>query len=178
MRVVSYYKDQKPNNLSDTDLELCRDAILLAQEESTTDRLSDNYSYNRLHLDRMVLFNIVFDNDKPVLMSGSQLINNNTVRVFSRYYHFNNYRTNGTVLLDKVDDFLELKYSLEYLNNFKLIIWTRDKSKGFFTKLKKGRPDVFADWIVHPTKEQIMYPDNHQYVFYTGDIKFLIQPTM
>lgn len=180
MRVVSYYKDRIQNpNLTNHDIDLCRDALLLAQEENTSDRLSGNYNYKRLNLDRMVLFNFVFDNNKPVLMSGSQIINEKTVRVFSRYYHFVDYRTDGKTLLDKVDDFLELKYSIDYLKNkYDLIIWTRDKSKGFFTKLKTGRPDIFKDWIVHYQKEKIIYPDNYQYVFYKGNIDSLMQATI
>jgi hypothetical protein len=100
-------------------------------------------------------------------------VNVNSIRVFSRYFSFNKYKTDGTELLDKVDNFDELKYSLEYLNH-KLIFWSRDKSPKFFHRLKDGRPDVFSKWEVHPDKLEIIYPNNNQYVFYNGDVNEIL----
>ena len=126
----------------------------------------------------MLLFNFVFDGDNPVLMSGCQKITKDVVRVFSRYYHFKDYRTDGSNMFEKVDDFMELRYSLDFLSSYAGVIWTRDKSPGFFKKLKNARPDIFSDWNVYPDKVKILYPDNYQYVFYTGNISSLTHPTM
>jgi hypothetical protein len=120
----------------------------------------------------------VFDGDNPVLMSGCQKITKDVVRVFSRYYHFKDYRTDGSNMFEKVDDFMELQYSLDFLSGYAGVIWTRDKSPGFFKKLKNARADIFNDWKVYPDKVKILYPDNYQYVFYTGDISSLTHPTI
>ncbi len=170
LRLVHYIIDGYVNHsLSYLDRDLCKKAIEKAA--SSNDRLAENYSYDKLNLDKMLFYNFVFENNNPLLMSGCQYINNKTARVQSRYYAFN--RTDGTNLFEKIDDFYELKTSMEKLKDYPLIIWTRDKSKGFFTKLKKARPDVFQDWKVHPTKKKILYPNNYQYVFYKGDIDLL-----
>ena len=71
----------------------------------------------------------------------------------------------GTELLEKVDNFEELQWTLEQIHS-KFIFWSRDKSPKFFEKLKEGRPDLFKDWIVHDEKINIIYPNNEQYVFY------------
>jgi len=170
MRIVSLH--QEPD--------LCMAAIQKAGRESIGDRLANNYTKGKLKLDQMVLFNVVLDGDNPVLMSGCQKITKDVVRVFSRYYHFKDYRTDGSNMFEKVDDFMELKYSLNFLFHLRYagVIWTRDKSSGFFKKLKKARPDIFSDWNVYPDKVKILYPDNYQYVFYTGNISSLTHPTM
>ena len=77
-----------------------------------------------------------------------------------------------------VDDFDELKYTLRHLDN-KLIYWSRDKSPKFFERLKAGRPDIFSEWQVHPTKINIMrnektVKDNYQNIFFTGDINEIL----
>ena len=124
-------------------------------------------------------FNFVFDDNNPVCMSGCQKISNNVIRVFSRYYVFDKFRTNNN-LLDKVDNFMELKYSLERLKHYNLIIWSRDKGSGFFKRLKRHRSDIFANWEICPSQIELMYPNNFQSVFYTGDISYIneVQPTM
>lgn len=158
--------------LEDEELELCDYAMHLLRDESEGDRLESNYTRQHMHLDKMVMYNIVFDDYKPVIATGTQTINEDVVRVFSRYWHFKDYRTNGKYLFDKVDNFEELKYTLDNVDS-QCYIWTRDKAKGFFTKLKNHRPDVFNDWEVWPDKINILYPDNYQYVFYKGDISLL-----
>ena len=177
MRIISYIRDGIRTHEDD---ELCHSAFLQMETERDGDRLSDNYSFSKLNLDRMVMFNFVFDGDQPVLCSGCENIYPGVVRVMSRYYHFKSYRTDGTSLLEKVDDFKELQYCVNELD-VPLIIWTREFSKGFFTRLKKGRPDVFGDWEVYPDKLQIGSPplkkaNNLQYVFYKGDINYLRNP--
>lgn len=151
--------------------DLCFDAFLRMQESK--DRLSKNYNFNKLHLDKMQHYNFMFDCENPVLASGCEIVSNNVTRVMSRYYVFPPYRTNGTNLLEKVDDFYELKYSLERLKEFKLIIWSRDKNSNFFKRLKYGRPDLFSDWKIYPQKIELKYKDNFQSIFYVGDITYL-----
>ena len=168
MRIVSLHEEP----------DLCMAAIQKAEQESKGDRLADNYTKNKLNLNQMIMFNFVFDEDNPVLMSGCQKITKDVVRVFSRYYHFKDYRTDGSNMFEKVDDFMELQYSLDFLSGYAGVIWTRDKSPGFFKKIKKDRPVIFSDWNVYPDKVKILYPDNYQYVFYTGNISSLTHPTM
>lgn len=171
MRILPYIIGGKQNtDLSAADILLCEKALLLA--EQSTDRLQENYKIDRLHLEDMIMFNFVFEGTTPVLMSGCQTVNENTIRVQSRYFAFE--RTDGTDLLEKIDDFLELEYCLDRISHYPLIIWTRDKSKGFFNRLKKGRSDIFNEWYIHPEKIPVIYPNNEQYVFYKGDINYML----
>tara|TARA_Y100000385_G_scaffold59774_1_gene57934 strand:+ start:26659 stop:27228 length:570 start_codon:yes stop_codon:yes gene_type:complete len=177
-RVVPYiYKGRFNFEISQRDMSLCDNAIYTMSLQRGGDRLDENYSGRNLHLKDMHLYNFVFDGIEPVLASGAQY-DGDSIRVFSRYFGFNNYRTNGKILLDKVDDFDELKYTLRHLDN-KLIYWSRDKSPKFFERLKAGRPDIFSDWKVHPDKVNIMrtagtVSDNYQSIFYTGDINEIL----
>jgi hypothetical protein len=141
--------------------------------DSLNDRLADNYSGTKLNLDKMYNFTFTYDGDNIVQCSGTQICNDKVVRVLSRYYVFNEYRTDGTNPLEKTDDFAELKYTLNTLSDFPLVIWTRDKGKGFFKRLKRGRPDIFSEWKVYPEQIELMHKDNYQSVFYTGDITHL-----
>ena len=143
------------------------------QLDSLNDRLADNYSGAKLNLDKMYNFTFTYDKDNIVQCSGTQRCTDNVARVFSRYYVFNEYRTDGTNPLEKTDDFAELKYTLDTLSDFPLIIWSRDKGKGFFKRLKRGRPDLFKDWEVYPEQIELMYKNNYQSVFYTGDVNYL-----
>ena len=175
-RIVPYLYNRKINmEISTWDRTICEAALAMMQMERKSHRLADNYTYEQLHLSKMFLYNFVFYKDtfEPIFCSGSQVVNDNSIRVFSRYFSFNKYKTDGTELLDKVDNFDELKYSLEYLNH-KLIFWSRDKSPKFFHRLKDGRPDVFSKWEVYSDKLEIIYPNNNQYVFYTGDINEIL----
>lgn len=146
---------------------------LYTDANSGSDRLGENYSPGRLHLNKMYNFNFVMNNNDPVLVSGSQICSQNVVRVFSRYYVFRNYRTQDINTLNKTDNFLELKYTLNNLENFKLIIWSRDKGPRFFNRIKKDRTDLFRDWYVHPKKIELMYKNNWQSIFYKGNISYL-----
>lgn len=168
LKLVSYIYRSHCTNLEN---ELCYDAFL--QMAESQDRLADNYSFNKLNLNKMYYYNILFDNNNPVLASGSQMLSDNVIRVMSRYYSFPDYRTDGTNLLEKVDNFYELQYVLKRLEDFKLIIWSRDKGSSFFKRLKVGRPDIFSNWKVYPKKIELKYKNNFQYVFYTGDISYL-----
>ena len=143
------------------------------QLDSIGDRLENNYIKNNLHLDDMYNFIFSYDDKNLVQVSGCQICSNNVVRVFSRYYVFKEYRTDGKSLFVKTDNFSELKYSLKTLSDFKLIIWSRDKSSGFFKKLKKHRSDIFHDWKVYSKQVELMYKNNYQSIFYTGDISYI-----
>ena len=156
MRIVPYIKQSVRTHVGD---EACADAFLQMQLESMDDRLGDNYKYHRLNLDKMYNFNFVFDGDEPVQASGCQTLSDDVVRVFSRYYVFEDYRTDSSNPLDKTDDFAELKYAMETLSAFPLIIWTRDKGSGFFKRLKRGRPDLFSEWEVYPEQIELMHKD-------------------
>jgi len=173
-RVVPYiYKGKYNFEISQRDMSLCDNAIYMMGKERGGDRLDENYSGRNLHLGKMLIYNFVFDGIEPVLASGAQT-DGNAVRVFSRYFGFNKYRTDGTKLLEKVDDFEELKYTLKHLTDKPLIYWSRDKSPKFFERLKEGRQDIFSEWQVHPTKINIIYPNNKQYIFFTGDINEIL----
>ena len=50
VRIVPYIKDSKPTY---EEPDQCHDAFLQLQVEKDTDRLSDNYSYKNLNLDRL-----------------------------------------------------------------------------------------------------------------------------
>lgn len=141
--------------------------------DSLNDRLADNYSGTKLNLDKMYNFTFTYDGDNIVQCSGTQICTNNVARVLSRYYVFNEYRTDGINPLEKTDDFAELKYTLNTLSDFPLVIWTRDKGKGFFKRLKRGRPDLFDKWEVYPEQIELMYKNNHQNIFYIGDVTHL-----
>ena len=139
--------------------------------DKTHDRLARNYDLDRLHLDRMTEFNAVVDqHGRPMHLCGYEHITPDVVRIMSRYYVFKNFRTDGSNLLEKTDNFQELATMMPQLQEkYKLIIWSRDKSAGFFKRLHSGRPDIFANWCLHKNRIELMYKDNFQNIFYTGD---------
>jgi len=173
-KVIPYiWKGDFNFELSSDEAALCRAAIAQMDNERKGQRLEDNYSYKELKLDKMFMYNFVFDGTEPVFCSGAQT-DGDAVRVFSRYFGFNKYRTDGTDLLAKSDNFDELEYTLGHINN-SLIYWSRDKSPNFFHKLKEGRPDIFNEWEVYPEKIEIIYPNNRQHIFYNGDIDEILR---
>ena len=174
-KLIPYYYNCKPNlNISEEDRVRCERTLHQLQSYRHIDRLCDNYTIANLKLDSMLLYNIVYDTVKesPVFVSGTQILNSDVVRVFTRYFAFPEYRTDGTNLLQKVDDFEELNYSLTTAADYKLVIWSRDKSPGFFNRLKLGRPDIFSDWNISFPIE-LMFKNNYHHIFYTGDPKYL-----
>ena len=56
--------------------------------DSLNDRLSDNYTGDKLNLDKMYNFTFTYDGDNIVQCSGTQICTRNVARVFSRYYMF------------------------------------------------------------------------------------------
>lgn len=201
-KVVPYIWRGKVNpKLTYKELELCANAFKLMEKERHNHRLADNYSEKGLHLDKMWIYNIVFGpllkhkrykHDvrgkeiyhrqlPPMFASGVQE-HGKAARIFSRYFEFDQYKTDGSTLLDKVDDWEELKYVFELLGYFqehKVAYWSRDKSPLFFHKLLKELPHIFGvqedikdstSWQVHPEKLEIIYPNNKQYIFYNGDL--------
>lgn len=141
--------------------------------DSLGDRLSKNYIKSKMRLDKMYNFNFTYDGNNIVQCSGTQICTQEVARVFTRYYVFTEYRTDGTSPLEKADDFEELKFTLKTLSDFKLIIWSRDRGSGFFKKLKRGRPDIFSDWEVHNERIELMYKNNFHSIFYKGDPTYL-----
>ena len=141
--------------------------------DSLDDRLFKNYTKSRLNLDKMYNFNFTYDGKEIVQCSGTQICTPDVARVFTRYYVFTEYRTDGTNPLEKTDNFEELKFTLKTLSDFKLVIWSRDKGAGFFKRLKRGRPDIFSDWEVHDKKIELMSKNNFQSIFYKGDPTYL-----
>ena len=159
------YQGRENYNISFEDRLLCEKALLQLEDERDKHRLSENYTDKGLHFDKMFIYNFVFDGTEPVFCSGAQIVNEFGIRVFSRYFAFEKYKTDGTELLDKNDNFEELLWTMEKIRG-KVIFWSRDKSPKFFERLKKGRPDIFSDWIIHNEKINIIYPNNKQYIFY------------
>jgi len=170
LRLVPYIKNKTVTGIEQ---QLCEQALEQMHTESASDRLGANYT-KWLRLERMEIFTFVFDEfDNPVQASGCQIMSDNVVRVCSRYYVFNDFRKQSSDLLDKLDDFMDLKYAVANLKDYPLIIWSRDKSAGFFKRLKKGRPDIFSNWNVYDSEVEILWKDNVQHVFYIGDISYI-----
>ena len=159
---------------TDKETDLCKAALQTMYSECAGDRLEKNYSKDTLRLDRMEIFTFVFDdNNNPIQASGCQVMSNNVIRVFSRYYVYKQFRTDSKKLLDKTDNFMDLNYCLPKLTNYPLIIWSRDSSAGFFKRLKAGRPDIFSNWHVHNEKVEILWRNNVQHIFYTGNSSYI-----
>ncbi len=139
-------------------------------------RLGNNYQMERLHLDKMFSFSIIYDfeNNLPVFITGVQEIGRHSARVSSRYFMFPEYRTFADQhgMLSKIDDFEVLQNELKSAQpHFPFIFWSRDKGHGFFRKIKAARPDIFLDWEVYPDTIELLYQNNLQGLIYykTGD---------
>ena len=152
---------------------LCEQALNVMQQNAYKDPLGNNYSRQNLKLHEMIHYSFIFDeNNKPEHAAGCQKLSNNVVRVFSRYYVFPEYRFFGSHMLDKNDNFLDLKYWLPMLEKYKLIIWTREKGNGFFRRLKKHN-SLFNEWNVYPEMIELRSKNNWQSIFYIGDIEYI-----
>jgi len=176
LELVPYIEKGERTYIND---DICNDAFIQMQLESESDKLSKNYRFNELNLHEMFNFNFIFDGDEPVQASGCQIMSENVVRVCSRYYLFDAYRTDSTNPLNKVDDFNELQHSIQSLKHFPLIIWSREKSPSFFKRIKKARPNIFSEWEIYPEKVELKFKNNFQSVFYCGDKSYMseMQPT-
>lgn len=134
-------------------------------------RLAENYQLERLHLDKMFSFSIIYDFEKslPVFITGVQKVGSHSARVFSRYFMFPEYRTltNQHGLLNKIDDFEVLQNELKLAKpHFSFIFWSRDKGNRFFKKIKVARPDIFSDWQIYPETIELLYQNNYQGLLY------------
>ena len=208
LKIIPYIWKGKVNpRITFKELWLCDIAFDLMEKERHNHRLADNYTKKGLHLDKMWIYNIVFapilirkrykhnvrgkqvyhEHLQPMFTSGAQQ-DGNAVRIFSRYFAFEKYKTDGTKLLDKVDDWQELKWVMMLLGWYlehNIVYWSRDKSPDFFHRLKKAKPEFFdppednelgmIPWEIHPEKINIIYPNNMQYVFYCGQINELLK---
>lgn len=156
-----------------TDNSLCDKALEKMYKHANNDPLGDNYSPQNLKLHEMIHYTFIFDeNNEPEHAAGCQLLSENVVRVFSRYYVYPRYRYSGKHLLDKNDNFLDLKYWLPMLKQYKLIIWSREKGNGFFKRLKKHNY-LFDNWNVYPKMIELRSKNNWQSIFYHGDINYI-----
>jgi hypothetical protein len=172
-RIVPYIVDSQLTNIEP---ELCQMAFDLMVDEKLGDKLADNYTIAALKLDKMLMWTFVFDSDNnPIHAAGCQIMSDNVIRVYSRYYAFKQFRTDSTIPLDKVDNFMDLHYWLPSLTDYPLIIWSRERSAGFFRKLQRHRADVFENWSVHPHPIEILWKDNYQHIFYTGNIAYITE---
>jgi len=171
LKIIPYIENKQVNAQHKT---LCETALHKMYRECCNDRLAENYSDNTMRLNKMEMYCFLFDeNNKPVQASGCQILSENVVRIYSRYYVFKDFRTANTARLDKTDNFLDIDYCLPKLEKFPLIICSRDKSPSFFKKLKKTRPEVFSSWHIYPSEIELMWRNNFQHIFYTGDVTYI-----
>jgi hypothetical protein len=165
-KLIPYYYMGEPNlNISTEDKRVCEQAILQLQEEGA----GYNYTWEGLRLNKMLLYNVVINNNEPIFVSGAQTVNENCVRIMSRYYVFKKYRTDGTYFLDKVDNFNELRYTLQFCD-YPLVLWSRVKSNAIFKRIKSSGHYLFKDWEFTNNRIRLIYPNNYQYIFYKGDL--------
>jgi len=168
---LPYIVDGRENpELMPEELDIARAALEQMQVERHTHRLAANYSYQRLNLDKMILYSILYNakDRKPVLATGVQKFHRQSARVFSRYFIFSEYRKGHVpVLLNKIDDFELLEREVALVSEkYPFIFWSRDKGTLFFKKLKEARPEIFGKWVVHPEKIEMLYKNNHQGFMY------------
>lgn len=167
----------KPNpEMSASDHERCEYAIRQQASDSVTDRLSNNYEHN-LRLSDMFLYTVLWDpvSDKPVQLTGAQMIGTDACRLYSRYYIFSDYRVRGHGNLntsDKLDDFDLLKMHVMVTEHFfKYLFITRDRGTRAFVRLKRSRPDIFSDWNIVPDPCEVGYTNNFQGCMVRGSIQ-------
>ena len=170
--MIPYIFLGKINSLvSEQDRKISKLALKKLQHARLLDRMTSNYSYDKLHLHNMFSYSILYDTKKklPVLLSGVQRVGASSARMFSRYFLFHEYRTNpsSSSLLDKVDNFEVFQEEIKTASRFFLFFfWSRDKSGNFFQKIKKDRSDIFKDWKLFNKKIELMYKGNFQSIFY------------
>ena len=167
----------KPNpEMSRSDHDRCEYAIAQQASDSVSDRLSNNYEHN-LKLSDMFLYTVLWDpeSDKPVQLTGAQMIGTDACRLYSRYYIFSDYRVRGHGNLnttDKLDDFDLLKMHVMVTEHFfKYLFITRDRGTKAFVRLKRSRPDIFSDWNIVPDTCEVGYRDNFQGCMVRGDLR-------
>jgi hypothetical protein len=165
------YKGTENHELSAQQLTAARGSIDKLQVDRLSQRLSDNYKVERLHLNKMFIYSVIYDFKaaRPVMVTGVQVVGPSSARVFSRYFVFPEYRSRqaSAELLEKSDDFEVLQIEIAATAaSYPFLFWSRDKGSRFFERIKVSRPDIFSQWIVHPEKVEILYKDNFQGIFY------------
>lgn len=155
--------------------------LKLLKEESSTDRLADNYD-KWLKLETMALYSVLWDdvNNKPVMTTGAQITSKNTCRLFSRYYLFDDCRTSAstTNMFDKVDNFEVDLYHMNILKDkYPFFFWSRDKGTNFFKRIKQVRNDIFENWTVYDSPIELLFENNYQGIIYTGDSNYINELT-
>lgn len=170
-QIFLIYEDKKNLNLNAAEQIAVEKTFSKLEVDRHDQRLADNYQLERLHLDKMFSFSIIYDFEKslPVFITGVQKIGSYSARVFSRYFMFPEYRTlaNQHGMLKKIDDFEVLQNELKFAKpHFSFIFWSRDKGNLFFKKIKAARPDIFSDWQIYPETVELLYQNNHQGLLY------------
>ncbi len=165
------YKGEENPELLPKQLVAAKRSIDKLQVDRLSQRLSDNYRADRLHLQKMFVYSVVYDftSERPVMVTGVQAVGPSSARVFSRYFVFPEYRSQQATatFLEKSDDFEVLQIEVEATAaHFPFLFWSRDKGSRFFERIKTARADVFSQWKVHPEKVEILYKDNFQGIFY------------
>ncbi len=165
------YKGEENPELSPEQLGAAKRSIEKLQVDRLSHRLSDNYRVDRLHLQKMFIYSVVYDftSERPVMVTGVQSVGPSSARVFSRYFVFPEYRSQQVPgeFLEKSDDFEVLQIETEATAaHYPFLFWSRDKGSRFFERIKAARADVFSHWKVHSGKLEILYKDNFQGIFY------------
>ena len=145
--------------------------MLLDETSKGNDKLKLNYTIENLHLDKMFVYGVVLDDDKPICCSGLQSLSKNAGRLLSRYYTFNNYRPDK-IFTNDIDDYLMVIRQLE-ITPFKLSFISRETNPNWFKRLKKYR-NVFNDFQIYPEKVKLS-KNNWQSIFYVGDINYITE---
>jgi hypothetical protein len=169
-KVIPFIVDGNYNtNINLEDKEIVHESMQSLKNDCIGDRLEKNYT-DWLYFERFVIYSVLWDvnNLKPVLTTGAQKTSKKTIRLFSRYYLFKNYRTTMKEgIFNKIDNFETDIFHKEILEHkYPFIFWSRDKSKGFFEKISKHI--MFEDWKVYPKSVEILYKNNFQHIMYTG----------
>lgn len=160
-------------NLNADNYSWCNDALKYMAHSSYADPLYKNYQIENMKLEEMLHFTFIADqNHKPEHCAGCQILSQNVIRIFSRYFVFPEYRHTGKHLLDKNDKFLDLKYWLERLDKWPLIIWSRERGPGFFKRISR-KNSLFNSWNIYHKDIELRYKNNWQSIFYKGDITYL-----
>lgn len=169
-KVIPFIVNGTYNKILNTeDAEIACESVGLLKQDCKEDRLERNYT-DWLYFERFAIYSVLWDIDKmrPVLTTGAQQTSAETIRLFSRYYLFKDYRTKmQDGMFNKIDNFeTDMFHKTLLEKSYPFIFWSRDKSKGFFEKISKHK--MFKDWRVFPKPVEILYKDNFQHIMYTG----------
>ena len=99
------------------------------------------------------------------MVTGAQMMGR-SVRVYSRYYQFREYRVKNTGnarTSDKSDNFEILKKHTDICQHFfDYVFVSRDRGASAWSWFKRQRPDIFSDWMIIPEPVEVFYHNNYQ----------------